>query len=75
MAVSVNLGNIIIADADVPRVQAATRAVFGAGLTDEQIIERLRVQACDSIERMVVVYEKKAATDAAAALTPIIDIT
>ena len=75
MVVAVNLGNIIIQDADVARVQAATRAVFGMGLTDEQIVEKLRVQACDSIERMVIVYEKKAATDAAAALTPIIDIT
>ncbi len=73
--VAVNLGNIVIADADVARVQAAFRAAFGQGLSDAEIVERLRMQAVDSIKRTVIVYEKKLASDAASALTPIIDIT
>jgi hypothetical protein len=84
MVVAVNLGNILIADADVARVQLATRTTFGQvpngsggfrDMTDLEIVERLRLQVCETLERMVVVTEKKAATDAAAALTPIIDIT
>lgn len=50
---------ITIADIDVPRVQAAARATFGAGLSDAEIIEILRKEVVARLITMVVRVERE----------------
>ena len=68
---TINLA-ITIPDEQVPRLQAAMRRKFGGGLTNEQIIERVRLNLVIDLIAFVRQQEREAAlASAAQSVTPV----
>lgn len=65
---TINLGSISIPDAHLPRAQAAYRGFFGAGLTNAQILEKMRQQLMETVKTTTLDWERRQAADA---ITPV----
>lgn len=75
---------ITILDADIPRLQLATRRTYGQvpdgqgghrDMTDAEIVERLRLEVVERLRGMVVITERSAAIAAAEALDPQVGVS
>lgn len=66
---------VTVADADMPRVLAAARAVFNnPAMTEAEMTELLRQYGIQQMRSMVGAYEKRLAVAAAEALDPQIEV-
>lgn len=61
--------SITIPDAQLPRIQSAVRAEWGQGLTNAEIVERLRQEVIVMIRSLTISRER------AAAVVPSLDAT
>lgn len=67
--------SITIADADLPRLITAARAVFGKpDMTQSEMTEYLRQYGINQMQQMVKNYERKVAIAQAEALDPQIEV-
>lgn len=67
--------SVTIADADMPRLLAAARGVFGENATEAEITEAIRQHGIQLMKQMVRNHERKAAITAAEALDPQIEVS
>jgi hypothetical protein len=67
--------SVTIADADLPRLLAAARSVFGDQLGEPQVIEALRQHGIQQMRQLVHDYERRIAISQAEALVPQIEVS
>lgn len=67
---------VTVADADMPRLIEAARAVFGNDkLSEAEIVEGIRQHGISLIKTMIANYEKRVAIAQAEALDPQIEVS
>lgn len=66
---------VTVSNADMPRLLAAARAVFGENATEAEIVEAIRQHGIQLIGQMVRNHERKLAIAAAEALDPQIEVS